>query len=86
MNEQKIVSLRTVAVEVNDAVVEMLAETLERAQAGEIQSIVIAATMTGGRTLTDFVTDDRVEAIGLSGLLHHTLCAKQRDCILEGDE
>lgn len=59
---------------VQESVVEVLERALDRAKAGEIQSIAVAGINEAGFAITNFsLTRSRFEMIGAIALLHDTI-------------
>lgn len=79
MSESNVSQLRDVNETPDDSVVAEIEDVLALAKVGKIRSIAIAANMTAYETYTSYETTDLIEAIGLVGFLHHTLCARLRD-------
>ena len=83
MNDNVVKHLRDINEEPDEDVVAELEEALAMAKNGQMRSVVIAASLTGHATYTAYATRDLQEVIGLVSFLHHTLCAKQRETVLE---
>ncbi|MGB0855388.1 MAG: hypothetical protein ACPGSI_18975 [Pikeienuella sp.] len=70
----EVVKLKNANENPDEDVVRELENALRLAKSGDLRSVALVGTLTGGENLTAYATDDAPEAIGLLEYLKFTLC------------